>query len=232
MHLPSSAIGKDLFDEAVASTGIEKDKDYFGLSFIDTDNQEDWLDMDKRILEQKINTNSLRFQLKIRFYPGQERDLVEMEEVAMRLLFKQVCIRSCKNLLRQNISRHLLQIGILTKALLKYFQVQSDILSKKIHCPEETAVMMSSHEGGSKEDMLLYLKLAQGLNMYGVTYFPVRDLGIPIVKYINIPLLKDPGVSVWPTTKILCIHSEGINFQTPGKGFNGLLDFDMYSGFV
>ena len=106
LHLPSSANGKDLFDEAVASTGIEKDKDYFGLNFVDTDNQEDWLNMNKTILEQKINTNSLRFQLKIRFYPGQEKDLEEMEEVAMRLLFKQVCLRSCKNLLRQNIFRH------------------------------------------------------------------------------------------------------------------------------
>ena len=92
LHLPSSAIGKDLFDEAVASSGIEKDKDYFGLNFIDTDNQEDWLDMEKRILEQKFNTNSLRFQLKIRFYPGQEKDLDEMKEVALKLLFKQVCL--------------------------------------------------------------------------------------------------------------------------------------------
>ena len=73
---------------------------------------------------------------------------------------------------------------------------------------------MSNHEGGSKEDMLLYLKLAQGLNMYGVTYFPVRDLGIPIVKCIIIPLLRE----TWEwDTKILCIHCEGINLRTPGK---------------
>ena len=67
---------------------------YFGLHFIDRDNQEDWLDMDKRILEQRINANCLIFQLKIRFYPGKERDLEEMEEVTMRLLFKQVCLWS------------------------------------------------------------------------------------------------------------------------------------------
>ena len=80
--------------------------------------------------------------------------------------------------------------------------------------------MMSSHEGGSKEDMLLYLKLAQGLDMYGVTYFPVRDLATPMVKYINMPLLSylDQVHVTGMTTKILCIHSEGINFQTPGKG--------------
>ena len=43
--------------------------------------------------------------------------------------------------------------------------------------------MMASHEGGKREDMLEYLKLAQDLEMYGVTYYPGRD-SIKI-KYFN-----------------------------------------------
>ena len=66
---------------------------YFGLHFIDRDNQEDWLDMDKKILKQKVNTsdggNSLKFQFKFRYFPENVADEV-IQDVTLRLLFKQV----------------------------------------------------------------------------------------------------------------------------------------------
>ena len=89
LYLPSSATGKDLFDEAITNVGIKENRKYFGLNFIDTENQEDWLDMDKKILKQKIKADSLKFKLKFRFFPENVTD-GELEELALRLLFKQV----------------------------------------------------------------------------------------------------------------------------------------------
>ena len=89
LYLPSSATGKDLFDEAMTNVGIRENRKYFGLNFIDSDNQEDWLDMDKKILKQKIKGDSLKFKLKFRYFPENATD-GDLEEVALGLLFKQV----------------------------------------------------------------------------------------------------------------------------------------------
>ena len=74
---------------------------YFGLHFIDRDNQEDWLDMDKKILKQKVNAsdggNSLKFQFKFRYFPENVADEV-IQDVTLRLLFKQVLIHECPEL--------------------------------------------------------------------------------------------------------------------------------------
>ena len=89
LHLPSSATGKALFDEAITNVGIRENRKYFGLHFIDSENQEDWVDMDKKILKHKIKGDSLKFKLRFRYFP-EDATNGELEEVALGLLFKQV----------------------------------------------------------------------------------------------------------------------------------------------
>ena len=106
-HLPPSATGKDLFDEVIATAGIGENRIYFGLHFIDSDNQDDWLDMDKKILKQRVKINDtgdgLKFQLKFRFYPEDVHVAKEViEEVALRLLFIQV---QCSFLYRSEMAK-------------------------------------------------------------------------------------------------------------------------------
>ena len=95
LYLPSSATGKDLFYEAISNVGIRDNRKYFGLNFIDSDDQEDWLDMDKKILKHKFKGDSLKFKLGFRYYPedvtGEYYPGDSMEDIALRLLFKQVC---------------------------------------------------------------------------------------------------------------------------------------------
>ena len=42
-------------------------------------------------------------------------------------------------------------------------------------------MQLASHEGGTKVDMLEYLKLAQDLEMYGLAFYPVNEKGSDIL---------------------------------------------------
>ena len=63
--------------------------------------------MDKKILKQKVNTsdggNSLKFQFKFRYFPENVADEV-IQDVTLRLLFKQVLLIDVKIYLLQGVS--------------------------------------------------------------------------------------------------------------------------------
>ncbi|XP_015249086.1 PREDICTED: moesin-like [Cyprinodon variegatus] len=120
---------------------------FFGLQFIHRKGSTRWLGLKKKVISQDVKKESpLQFKLRVRFYPlDTEKELI------------------------QNITRKLF-----------FLQVKEDILSGNICCPPDIAELLTScaemYEQHNKEEAVIeYLKIAQGLAMFGVTYFEIKD---------------------------------------------------------
>ena len=84
-------IGKALFDQVIATTGI-RESWYFGLQFTDTRGNQGWLDMDKKVLKQDLKKESpFRFEFKFKHFPENVADEV-IQDVTLKHLFVQVRI--------------------------------------------------------------------------------------------------------------------------------------------
>ena len=161
---------------------------------MDSSSKESWLVKEKKISKQDVKKDkNLKFQFKIKYFPENVVDEI-IQDVTLRLLYK---------------------------------QIKNEVISEKIYCPSEKAVMLASyavqvkfgdhdddrlepgflasekllppkvvsghnlameewiekisvfhrqHKGMSREDaMMEYLKIAQDLEMYGITYFNVTN---------------------------------------------------------
>uniref|UniRef100_A0A3B5LCT5 FERM domain-containing protein n=1 Tax=Xiphophorus couchianus TaxID=32473 RepID=A0A3B5LCT5_9TELE len=157
--------GRQLLEQVARTIGL-REIWYFGLQFVDNRGLASWLVEDKKVTEQNVkNETPLQFRFRVQYYP---------EDVDEELI--------------QDVTRKLF-----------FLQVKEHILSDEIYCPPETAVLLASYAVQAKygeydksvhrreylsserllpkrEDAIIeYLKIAQDLEMYGVSYFEIRN---------------------------------------------------------
>lgn len=103
------------------------------------------------------------------------------KEVPLQFKLKVKIYPKRVELLNQDVTRKLFLL-----------HVKDLILSNDIECPPDTAALLTSYTVQDKEEtMMEYLKIAQDLQMFGVTYFEIKD---------------ETGNDMW-----LGIHALGLN---------------------
>jgi len=81
--------GKLLFDQVVQTTGL-REIWYFGLQYTDSLGTESWLNLDKKVQDQKVKKEAtLQFKFRVRFYPENVVDEI-IQGSTLRLLYLQV----------------------------------------------------------------------------------------------------------------------------------------------
>ncbi|CAH8664064.1 unnamed protein product [Heterobilharzia americana] len=190
--LKSNASGRQLLSQVCTALGL-REMWYFGLQYMDHKNRLTWVKTTKKIPASQKTKDTLQFSFKVKYYP---------EEVSEELI--------------EEITR-----------LYFYYDVKENIVSGKIYCPADTALLLASyqalirhgkfdpnvhttgflkvnrylsqnvreqynltdeeweakivkchisHGDLSKEDAIMeYLKIAQDLEMFGVTYFKIKN---------------------------------------------------------
>ncbi|CAG9538757.1 unnamed protein product [Cercopithifilaria johnstoni] len=187
-YVSKKADGGELFDKVCAFLGLIE-KDYFGLCFIDSDGNQQWIYEDKRISKQ-LKGNPWNFNFQVKFYPTEPATLAG--DKTRHLLSLQV---------RQDISTGRLPATLATHALLGSYVAQSvlgdyepslqyiDFLRSCNLAPmpnetlyEKIEELHKHHKGEtSAEADLHYLENAKKLSMYGVHLFNAKDgKGTPV----------------------------------------------------
>lgn len=182
---------REIFSLICKSLGIQETW-YFGLMYHGPDNEEIWVDQSKKALRE-LRSNSTNLQFRVKFYP---EDVVEelIETVTIEFFFLQV---------KADILKDVIYCPPDTSVVLASYALQAkygdynknehneDILKKQKLLPDRvtkqhdmnisewhTSIidMWMKHKGLDKEEaMLEYLKLVQNLEMYGVTYFHIKN---------------------------------------------------------
>ncbi|GBM14534.1 Band 4.1-like protein 3 [Araneus ventricosus] len=159
------------------------EKDYFGLTFIDTDGKRSWLNYEKRMSKQ-IKGGPWEFSFEVKFYPP---DPSQLQEDITRY---QLCLQ-----IRNDVISGKLPCSFVTYALLGSYLVQSELgdydpeehasnyLSDFRFAPNQTpeleekvAELHRQHKGQTPaEAELHYLENAKKLAMYGVDLHEAKD---------------------------------------------------------
>ncbi|XP_028848675.1 band 4.1-like protein 1 isoform X2 [Denticeps clupeoides] len=176
------ARGQVLFDAVCDHLNL-LEKDYFGLSFYDTDNQKNWLDPSKEIKKQ-IRTGSWHFAFAVKFYPPDPSQLIE--DITRYYL----CLQ-----LRDDMLSGRLPCSFVTHALLGSYVVQAelgdfdaeehglDYVSDFRFAPNQTRELEErvmelhrTYRGMSPaEAEINFLENAKKLSMYGVDLHHAKD---------------------------------------------------------
>ncbi|XP_037831433.1 protein 4.1-like isoform X8 [Kryptolebias marmoratus] len=159
------------------------EKDYFGLTFADTDSQKNWLDPSKEIKKQMRNS-SWQFAFAVKFYPPDPSQLTE--DITRYYL----CLQ-----LRDDILSGRLPCSFVTHALLGSYTIQaelgdydqddhgSDYVSDFRFAPNQTRELEErvmelhrSYKGMTPaEAEINFLENAKKLSMYGVDLHHAKD---------------------------------------------------------
>uniref|UniRef100_A0A671R325 Band 4.1-like protein 1 n=1 Tax=Sinocyclocheilus anshuiensis TaxID=1608454 RepID=A0A671R325_9TELE len=159
------------------------EKDYFGLTFSDSDSQKNWLDLSKEIKKQ-MRTSSWHFNFAVKFYPPDPSQL--MEDITRYYL----CLQ-----LRNDILSGCVPCSFVTHALLGSYTVQaelgdfdkddhgSDYVSDFCFAPSQTRELeervMELHRTyrgmTPAEAELNFVENAKKLSMYGVDLHHAKD---------------------------------------------------------
>ncbi|XP_050296970.1 moesin/ezrin/radixin homolog 1-like [Anthonomus grandis grandis] len=182
---------REIFHTMGKSLGIQETW-WFGLMYKGPDNEDVWVDKSKKSL--KDLQKNLAFNYAVKYYP---EDVTEelIESITIEYFFLQVKALILKDEIYCPadtcvlLASYALQVrhGDYLKD-----QVNEDVFKKQKLLPErvikqhnmplsewETSItnMWLKHRGLDKEDaMLEYLKLVQNLEMYGVSYFNIRNV--------------------------------------------------------
>ncbi|XP_026102989.1 band 4.1-like protein 1 isoform X2 [Carassius auratus] len=190
-----------LLDGSAYETGVEKlckgqvlldmvcehlnllEKDYFGLTFSDTESQKNWLDPSKEIKKQ-IRMGPWHFSFAVKFYPPDPSQLIE--DITRYYL----CLQ-----LREDILSGRLPCSFVTHALLGSYAVQAelgdydpeehgpDYISEFRFAPNQTRELEErvmelhrTYRGMSPaEAEINFLENAKKLSMYGVDLHHAKD---------------------------------------------------------
>ncbi|XP_050978375.1 band 4.1-like protein 1 isoform X8 [Labeo rohita] len=159
------------------------EKDYFGLTYSESDSQKNWLDLSKEIKKQ-MRTSSWHFNFAVKFYPPDPSQL--MEDITRYYL----CLQ-----LRNDILSGRLPCSFVTHALLGSYTVQaelgdfdqddhgSDYVSDFHFAPNQTRELeervMELHKTyrgmTPAEAEMNFLENAKKLSMYGVDLHHAKD---------------------------------------------------------
>ncbi|KAJ8973030.1 hypothetical protein NQ317_012635 [Molorchus minor] len=182
---------KEIFNLICKSLGIQETW-YFGLMYYGPDSEEIWIDQSKKTLKD-LRHNSTNLHFKVKFYP---EDIGEelIEAVTIDFFFLQVKSAVLKDEIYCPADTCVLLASYALQA--KYGDYNKDehnedILKRHKLLPERVTKqhalntsdwhvnitsMWIKHNGLDKEEaMLEYLKLVQNLEMYGVTYFNIKN---------------------------------------------------------
>ncbi|CAG08868.1 unnamed protein product, partial [Tetraodon nigroviridis] len=184
--------GKDLFDLVCRTVGL-RETWFFGLRYTIKDTYA-WLKQEKRVLEQEVPKDSpITFHFLAKFFPEKvEEELVQ--EITQHLFFLQVkkqildeeifCSPEASVLLASyavqakygdydpNFHKpgFLAQDELLPKRVLMQYQMTADMWEEKI------TAWYAEHRGIARDEAEMeYLKIAQDLEMYGVSYFAITQ---------------------------------------------------------
>nr|XP_061801002.1 merlin-like [Nerophis lumbriciformis] len=184
--------GKDLFDLVCRTVGL-RETWFFGLRYTIKDTYA-WLKPDKRVLDQEVPKDSpITFHFLAKFFPEKvEEELVQ--EITQHLFFLQVkkqildeeifCSPEASVLLASyavqakygdydpNFHKpgFLAQDELLPKTVLMQYQMTADMWEEKI------TAWYAEHRGIARDEAEMeYLKIAQDLEMYGVSYFDITQ---------------------------------------------------------
>ncbi|XP_052048696.1 band 4.1-like protein 3 isoform X4 [Apodemus sylvaticus] len=174
--------GQVLFDKVCEHLNL-LEKDYFGLTYRDAENQKNWLDPAKEIKKQ-IRSGAWHFTFNVKFYPP---DPAQLSEDITRYY---LCLQ-----LRDDIVSGRLPCSFVTLALLGSYTVQSelgdydpdecgnDYISEFRFAPNHTKELEDkvielhkSHRGMTPaEAEMHFLENAKKLSMYGVDLHHAKD---------------------------------------------------------
>ncbi|CAF1539350.1 unnamed protein product [Adineta ricciae] len=176
--------GKMLFNRVCDNMRLEE-KDYFGLTFSDNENNKCWLDIDKRVKSQLKGVQPV-FYLQVKFYPPEP---ILLQEDITRY---QLCLQ-----LRHDILSGKLPCSFVTYALLGSYTAQaelgdyneadhgltSDYLKELQFAPvQDDELLKRIHEQHRRHKGqppnaadLHFLENAKKLAMYGVDLHPAQD---------------------------------------------------------
>ncbi|KAM4841034.1 band 4.1-like protein 3 isoform 11-T11 [Thomomys bottae] len=174
--------GQVLFDKVCEHLNL-LEKDYFGLTYRDAENQKNWLDPAKEIKKQ-IRSGVWHFSFNVKFYPP---DPAQLSEDITRYY---LCLQ-----LRDDIVSGRLPCSFVTLALLGSYTVQSelgdydpdecgnDYISEFRFAPNHTKELEDkvielhkSHRGMTPaEAEMHFLENAKKLSMYGVDLHHAKD---------------------------------------------------------
>lgn len=181
-HVERRGKGSEIFDQMCDHMNL-LEKDYFGLSFMDTDNARSWLNHEKRISKQ-VKSGPWVFQFEVKFYPP---DPSQLQEDITRY---QLCLQ-----VRSDILSGKLPCSFVTHALLGSYLVQAELgdyefeehgtnyLSDFFFAPNQTPELEEKvmelhkqHKGQTPaEAEVHYLENAKKLAMYGVDLHHAKD---------------------------------------------------------
>ncbi|KAI3364415.1 hypothetical protein L3Q82_011206 [Scortum barcoo] len=160
------------------------EKDYFGLTYIDSHEQKCWLDPTKEIKRQ-IRSNNWQFAFNVKFYPPDPSLLTE--DITRYLL----CLQ-----LREDVASGRLPCSFVTHALLGSYTLQAefgdyeadqprpvDFISQRTFAPNQNKEMEEkifelhkSHRGMTPAQAdAQFLENAKKLSMYGVDLHHAKD---------------------------------------------------------
>ncbi|XP_052451186.1 protein 4.1 isoform X6 [Carassius gibelio] len=195
------AVKVTLLDGSAYESGVEKlckgqllldmvcehlnllEKDYFGLTFSDTESQKNWLDPSKEIKKQ-IRVGPWHFSFAVKFYPPDPSQLIE--DITRYYL----CLQ-----LREDILSGRLPCSFVTHALLGSYAIQAelgdydpeehgpDYISEFRFAPNQTRELeervMELHRNyrgmSPAEAEINFLENAKKLSMYGVDLHHAKD---------------------------------------------------------
>jgi len=189
----SKTTGKLLFDQVVQTTGL-REIWYFGLQYTDSLGMESWLNLDKKVQDQKVKKEAtLQFKFRVRFYPENVVDEI-IQGSTLRLLYLQVkadilnetvyCVAEKAVLLASfatqakygNFEADIHETGYLANDKILPEQVMSGHKLSREEWENKISLFHAKHKGMSREDaMLEYLKVAQDLETFGISYYDITN---------------------------------------------------------
>uniref|UniRef100_A0A667XK67 FERM domain containing 4B n=1 Tax=Myripristis murdjan TaxID=586833 RepID=A0A667XK67_9TELE len=182
-------LSRDLLD-LVSSHFNLKEKEYFGLCFIDDTGQSNWLQLDRRVLDHDFSkkTNPLELKFLVRFYIERITYLKENTTVELFFLNAKSSVFNGIEVEAENVFKlaaFALQVRAKTRSDLKQLPVLPTRVLREhpslAYCEDRVIEHYKKLKGLSRGQAIVqYLALVESLPTYGVHYYPVKDKqGIP-----------------------------------------------------
>jgi len=189
----SKTTGKLLFDQVVQTTGL-REIWYFGLQYTDVLGNESWLNLEKKVQDQKVKKEAtLQFKFRVRYYPENVVDEI-IQGSTLRLLYLQVksdilnettyCVAEKAVLLASfatqakygNFDSEVHAAGYLANDKILPQQVMTGHKLSREEWENKISMFHAKHKGMSRDDaMMEYLKVAQDLETFGISYFEITN---------------------------------------------------------
>lgn len=192
-NVQPSTTGKQLFDKVVRSIGL-REAWYFGMEFIDSSNQSAWVDLAKKLSSQSFKKEDpAKIKFRVKYFPEDAAEELILP-LTKQLFFLQV---------KESVLSDQYYCPAETAVLLGSYALQANhgeydsaihnaaFFAKESLLPERVIkqhsitkaewddkiiVWYTEHKDMERETaMIEYLKVAQDLDMYGITYYDITN---------------------------------------------------------